>query len=261
MPIRSLRDKVAVVTGAASGLGAALASGLVREGARVALVDREAAVAQHGLGTAQRAYVVDVADADAVATLRGDVVRDFGSVDLLVNNAGVSVHGAFDSVPLEDVRWLMGVNFWGVVHCTHQFLPLLRTRPEAHVVNVLSLFGWLGLPGKSAYAASKAAVRALSESLRVELQGTGVGVTMLVPSALDTPIVANGRATDASQQEREAALIRRRAIPLERVVARTMRAIRNDQPRVFVGTDARVVELGARLSPSLSQTLAARLLD
>ena len=259
MPIRDLRDSIGVVTGAANGLGAALARGLAERGARVALVDRDPSViaAAEDLDGA-RGYVVDVSDRVAMEGLAKTVAADFGGVNLLINNAGVSLAGPLEAVADEDMQWLMNVNFWGVVHGCRAFLPLLRGSSEAHVVNVVSAFAWLCVPGKSAYGASKAAVRALSEALRVELYGTGVGVTLLVPGPLDTGIVRRGRAVSAAQREAEARFVARRAIALDRVVARTLRGIRRDQARVLVGSDVRLIDLAARFAPGLALALLAR---
>lgn len=164
MPIRAWPGKSVVITGAARGLGAALARGVAARGARVAGVDRDTQVIEtmRALGAQHTAHVTDVADRAAMAALATEIATAHGHVDVLVNNAGVTVAGRFDEVPYEDLAWLMGVNFWGVVHGCRAFLPHLRRQPEAHILNVVSSFAWLGFPGKSAYAASKAAVRALS---------------------------------------------------------------------------------------------------
>jgi len=260
MPIRDYREAVAVVTGAANGLGAALARGLAERGARVALVDLDPSVitAAGQLGGA-RGYVVDVSDRVAVEGLAKTVAADFGGLNLLINNAGVALAGALEAVDHDDMHWLMNVNFWGVVHGCRAFLPLLRAGSQAQLVNVVSAFAWLGMPGKSAYGASKAAVRALSEALRVELHGTGVGVTLLVPGPLDTGIVQRGRTTSEAQREAEARFVARRAIALDRVVVRTLRGISRDQARVVVGSDAWMLDLAARFAPSLTLAVLARI--
>ena len=259
MPIRDVRDSVAVVTGAAHGLGAALARGLAERGAQVALVDLDPTVIASARNLDRcRGYVVDVSDRVAMEELAKTVAADFGGANLLINNAGVALAGPLEAVGHEDMQWLMDVNFWGVVHGCRAFLPLLRRSTQAHVVNVVSAFAWLAVPGKSAYGASKAAVRALSEALRVELHGTGVGVTLLVPGPLDTGIVRRGRAVSTTQREAEARFVARRAIALDRVVTRTLRGIRRDQARVLVGSDVRLIDLAARIAPSLALALLAR---
>lgn len=261
MPIRSWNDKVAVVTGAAHGLGAALARGFAARGARVVALDRDPAVAAlaGALGAGHEHRVVDVADAAAVQAAADDIAARHGAVHVLVNNAGVAVAGRFEQVPQADFEWLMGVNFWGVVHGCRAFLPHLRRTGGGQIVNVASSFAWLGFPGKSAYAAAKAAVRALSESLRGELAGSGIGVTVLYPGPLDTRLVADGRAVDPAQRTAEAELLRRRAIPLDRVVARTIRGIERDRARVVVGLDYRLLDAAARLAPSITLAAIARM--
>ncbi len=260
MPIRDLRGAVCVVTGAAGGLGAALARGLAAQGGRVALLDVDPRV--HEVAATlpgAYGYIVDVADGAAVVAVAERIADDLGPAQLLVNNAGVTAAGRFEAVSDADVGWLLGVNLWGVWHGCRAFLPQLRRHREAHLVNVASPFALLAPPGKSAYAASKAAVRALSESLRAELHGSGVSVTLLVPGPLATGIVRAGRAVDPAQQEAEARLVERRAVPLERVVARTLRAIRRDEARVLVGREAWLLDLGARIAPATAQEALARL--
>lgn len=243
--------RVAVVTGAARGLGEALARGLSAKGVAVALVDRSDAVGAVAASLSGATHhVTDVADRTAVERLAAEVVARHGRVDLLVNNAGVAVAGDFEAVPHEDFEWLMGVNFWGAVHGCRAFLPHMRRHPEGHIVNVASSFAWLGFPGKSAYCASKAALRALSESLRAELAGSGIGVTLLFPGPLDTSLVRDGRAVDREKQAKEAEFVRARAVSLERVVRRTLRAVERDRARVLVGADYRLLDAAVRLSPT-----------
>ncbi|MFO0685134.1 MAG: SDR family NAD(P)-dependent oxidoreductase [Sandaracinus sp.] len=244
--IRDFRDKVCVVTGAASGIGAALARALDAEGATLVLVDRDPRVVDHARRYRHASgHELDVADAAAWTRLAGEV----GAASVLVNNAGISVAGRFDEIPADVFDRLFAVNFGGVVHGCRAFMPLLRAQPEAHVVNVCSSFAWLGFPGKSAYAASKAAVRAFSESLRAELSETGVGVTLLFPGPVDTDLVRKGHAVDPAQREREAAFLAGRAIPAERVAARCLAGIRKNHARVLVGVDYRALDLLVRCSP------------
>lgn len=251
---------MAVVTGAARGLGAALSCGLAAKGVRVALADVDESVVATAakVGRGATGHVVDVSDPAQVEALAREVDERHARVDLLVNNAGVAVSGRFEEVPLADLEWLMRVNFGGVVHGCRAFLPILRRGAEAHIVNVASSFAWLGFAGKSAYSASKAAVRALSESLRAELFGTGVGVTVLFPGPLDTGLVAGGRAVDPAQRDREARFVAARALPLERVVARALRAVERDHARVVVGVDYRLLDAAVRLSPDLALAGAIR---
>jgi NAD(P)-dependent dehydrogenase (short-subunit alcohol dehydrogenase family) len=251
--IRSFDGKIAVVTGAASGIGLAIARELAARKARVALVDRDPVVADVAASLASAtAHVADVSDREAMRALAGEVVDAHGGAHLLVNNAGVSLAGKFADVSDEDFEWVFAVNFWGVVNGCRAFLPHLLAAREAHLVNVCSSFAWLGFPGKSAYASSKAAVRAFSESLRVELADTKVGVTLLFPGPVDTNLVRRGRATDTQQREREAEFLAARAVSPERVAKRCLAAMRSNRARVLVGTDYHLVDLAVRVSPSLA---------
>lgn len=259
MPLTDLTDAVAVVTGAAGGLGRALAQGLTAAGARVALVDLNPdVVATARTLPSARGYEVDVADATAMDDLVRRVAADLGPVRLLVANAGVAASGSFEELPLDDVAWVWRTNVEGTWRTCRAFLPHLCAHAPAHAILVGSAFASLAPPGKSAYAASKAAVRALAESLRAELRGSGVGVTLLVPGPLDTGIVRASRAVDPAQREAEARFVARRAVPLERVVHRALRAVRRDEARALVGLDAHLLDLAARAWPAGAQWALAR---
>jgi NAD(P)-dependent dehydrogenase (short-subunit alcohol dehydrogenase family) len=254
----ALRDQVAVVTGAASGIGAALAEVLAARGCHLALGDvnagglAEVAARTSGRGVRVSTHVLDVADAAAVAALPAAVLAEHGRVSVLVNNAGVALAGRFEQVSPADFEWLFGVNFWGVVRMTHAFLPLLRRETAAHIVNLSSLFGIVAPPGQTAYAASKFAVRGFSESLRHELAGSGVGVTVVHPGGVRTAIAANARRTGLSNAE-VAADARRwdKMLRLDPMIAadRIVRGVEGQEPRVLVGRDAQQMALIQRLFP------------
>src|SRR5579863_8199523 len=160
-----LQGGVAVVTGAGSGIGRALAQQLAAAGSALALVDidepalRETAASLSGRGVPVSTHIVDVADEAAMRALSEAVAARHARVTLLFNNAGVALHGRFEEISLDDLRWLMGINFWGVVHGVTYFLPLLKKESRAHIVNISSVFGIVAPAGQSAYAASKFAVR------------------------------------------------------------------------------------------------------
>src|ERR1051326_8808512 len=197
--MQTIAGSIAVITGAGSGIGRALAHDLARRGAQLALADLNSSGLEETrklLGSAvARSYLVDVSKAAAVEDFASQVERDFGRVSLLINNAGVALMGRFDEVTLEDMRWLIEINFWGVVYGCKFFLPLLEREPDAHIVNLSSVFGLIGPPGPSAYAASKFAVRGFSESLREELRATNssVQVTSVHPAGIATPIAHSAR--------------------------------------------------------------------
>jgi len=257
--------RVAIVTGAASGLGLGIAEALASEGWQLALIDvheaRLAEVSSRFESTSPKVthHVIDVSVSEQMAEARAAIVAAHGGVTLLVNSAGVSLAGDFQDTALADLDWVMRINFSGTVNGCKVFLPDLLARRRAHIVNVCSSFGLTGFPGKSGYAASKFAVRGFSESLRMELAHTGVGLTVLYPGPVDTRLVREGRAHSESQRERETAFLSRRAIPVKRVADATLRAITRDDSRVLLSWDYRLIDWLTRLSPSLAQALIGRI--
>ncbi len=258
--IRSFADKHAVVTGAASGIGLALAKELVARHCHVALVDKSPDVNTvsaelRATGVRVSTHVADVSVPADWRRIVSEIEAVHGKAQLLINNAGVSISGRFEDVNQSDMEWLFGVNYWGVVHGCREFLPMLKAQPEAHIVNVCSSFAWLGVSGKSAYASSKAAVRAFSESLRAELTDTSVGVTLLFPGAVATQIVRNGRSISESQKNAEDHFLRSRSGSPERMAKRCLDGVLKNKPRVLVGLDYHVMDLVLRLSPNAAQAL------
>jgi short-subunit dehydrogenase len=257
----TLRDGVAVLTGAASGIGAALALELASRGMHLALVDLDAAGLE---STAERAraagvtvstHALDVADQAAVAALPAEVLARHGRVTVLVNNAGVALGGLFEQVDAADFDWLMSINFGATVRLTRAFLPLLRREAAAQLVNVSSIFGIIAPPGQTAYAASKFAVRGFSESLRHELQmsGSPVGVTLVHPGGVRTAISENARLAkglDAAEVQRERANWRS-LLALDPAQAGSIiaDALQRRAPRVLVGSDAKGAAIVQRLFP------------
>lgn len=249
------------MTGAASGIGRALAQALAREGMTLALADRDErgvheTVAMLGAGTRASAHVLDVADEAAVRAFAADVVREHGGVALLVNNAGVALFGSFAQVETDEIAWLMNVNFWGVVHGCKAFLETLVAQPEACIVNVSSLFGLWGPPGQSAYAASKFAVRGLSESLRAELAASSsVHVVTVHPGGVKTAIARTARVARAVDPAAAATMTKRfderfLTTPPEVLANAIVDAVKRNRDRVVAGKDAARVDLLMRLFPS-----------
>jgi short-subunit dehydrogenase len=261
--VRDFQDRVAVVTGAASGIGRALAGALARRGAHLALVDvdevglAELAGEVRALGRRASMHVVDVASRPRMAALPDEVLHEHGRVSLLVNNAGVSVGGSFEEQSFEDLDWIVGINFWGVVHGCKFFLPHLRREPEAHIVNLSSMFGIVGVPGQSSYCATKFAVRGLSEALWVELRDTGVGVTTVHPGGIRTNVVRSARAMDPETRSRTIELFERFGMPPEAAAERIVRAVERNQMRVLICREAYAADWLRRLAPTASQWLLA----
>ena len=265
-----LQGGVAVITGAASGIGAALAQALAARGCNLALADVNAAglkdVAERARsrGVHVSEHRLDVADADAVAAFPDAVLAEHGRVSVLVNNAGVAVGGRFEQVSPEDFEWLFSINFWGVVRMTRAFLPVLRREAAAQIVNLSSIFGIIAPPGEVAYAASKFAVRGFSEALRHELEGSPVGVTLVHPGGVRTAIATNARTSAMSASEREAgAKFAEKLLRLSPDVAaaRIARGIERREKRVLVGRDAHQIAFIQRMFPVGYWPVMARFIE
>jgi short-subunit dehydrogenase len=257
----TLHGGVAVITGAASGIGAALAINLARRGMHLALVDLNAAGLEATASQARAAgvtvstHAMDVADHAAAAALPAAVLATHGRVSVLVNNAGVALGGMFEHVDAEDFDWLMNINFGATVRLTRAFLPVLAREKAAQLVNVSSIFGIIAPPGQTAYAASKFAVRGFSESLRHELQmnASPVGVTIVHPGGVRTSISENARLAkglDGAEVERERANWRSLlALDPARAAEIIAVAMAKRAPRVLVGSDAKGAALVQWLFP------------
>jgi len=254
-----LAGRTAVITGAASGIGRGIAVALAKRGCNLALADlNEAGLAETAAltsGVTVSRHRLDVADQEAVAALPDAVMAEHGRVDILVNNAGVAIGGTFEQVAEEDFEWLFGINFWGVVRMTRAFLPLLRSRDEARIVNISSIFGIIAPPGQTAYAASKFAVRAFSESLRRELEaeGANVGVTVVHPGGVATSIAKNARpprgVNDIDLEAQKARFDKFLRMPPEQAGEIIVGGVEKRRPRVVVGGDARFMAMLERLAP------------
>ena len=259
-----LRGRTAVVTGAAHGIGRAASRHLARAGCRLALVDADPDGLGEALAELSEAdapvtkHLLDVSDWKVTLQLPENVLEQHGAVDILVNNAGVALNARFEDCDLDDFDRVMGVNFGGVVRMCHAFLPHLRARREAAIVQVLSGFALIGFAGKSAYCASKAAVRAFTQALRAELAPGGVRLIEFYPGPVDTGFIARGRARDPAQLEAEARFVAERGLSVDRVAQRLVGALRGRRTRVFVGLEPRLADFVSRLSPGLAHALVLR---
>jgi len=262
--MKQLKNRVAVVTGAAGGIGRAVSVALAREGCDLAISDvNEAGLAEtatqvRALGRRAVGHVVDVSDKARMQRYTQEVIDAYGQVHILVNNAGVSMLATFDEQSLEDFEWVVGVNFWGVVYGCKFFLPHLLAAEEGHIVNLSSVFGLAGVPQQSSYCASKFAVRGFTESLRAELLGTRVGITSVHPGGIATNIAAASRVTgderiQASHQR--AIKMFRKMMPPERAAEQIVRGITDNRTRVLITRESHFIDLAKRVAPSASNVL------
>ncbi len=257
----ALAGKGIVITGAASGIGEALALALARRGARLLLADIDAAgldrVATEVRATGADCYtqVTDTGDRQAVFALASYAESTLADVDVVVNNAGVSLVAPIEGLQSQDAYWLMNINFWGVVHGAQAFMPLLRRRPDALIVNVSSIFAMVSVPTQSIYNASKAAVRAFSDGLREELHATPVAVLCVHPGGIKTNICNRARMVDVSmvadspEQLRETFTAMARTTP-QQAAAVIIEAMERRKNRVMVGADAIVMDWMFRCFPT-----------
>lgn len=256
------KDSVAVVTGAGSGIGRALAIRHAAEGiAGLAIADnnreRLEETAREITGDVKvTTHLVDVADREQMREFADEVVRLHGRVTHVINNAGVALGGTLTEVSLDEIEWLMGVNFWGVVHGTMFFMPYLEKERSAHIVNISSIFGMIAPPGQAAYCASKFAVRGFTEALRHELEGTNIVVSVVHPGGVKTNIANSARI--AANTVHTPDEIERRLKRINRNLSTTspdraaeiiINGIKRRYPRIIVGPDAKILSWIQRIFP------------
>jgi short-subunit dehydrogenase len=275
-----IRGAAAAVTGAASGIGRALALELAARGCNLALADRDeaglqAVAAEIGKTTSQKAasqkvsvHRVDVSEPEQIAAFALAAVSAHPGLNIVVNNAGVALLGQFSEIDQAQMDWLMNINFWGVVHSTRAFLPHLARQREAHIVNLSSIFGIVAPPGQTAYAAAKFAVRGFSEALRHELQmaASPIKLSVVHPGGVSTNIVRNSRAgVGVTDNARRAQSIERfdavaKTTP-KAAALRIIKGIEKNQPRILIGNDARFMDLLQRFRPATYWAPMARRIE
>ena len=262
-----LKGKVAVITGAGSGIGRALAYDLARRGAKLAVSDVDAT----GLAeTAKQLSVIgapvhqarlDVTDRAAVLSYADEVAAHYGTVNLVINNAGIAFTGDVEKMSFEQIERVMDVDFWGVVNGTKAFLPHLIASGDGHVVNISSLFGILSMPGQSAYNAAKFAVRGFTEALREEMliNGHPVRVTCVHPGGIKTAIARNAGAVDGEDAATIAAFFDQKLAKTspESAAKSILRAVIGNRPRAVVGLDAKILDLLVRVTGPGYQRIVA----
>ncbi|AWI52283.1 short-chain dehydrogenase [Aquabacterium olei] len=269
--MKDFRNKVAAITGAASGMGRTLALELARRGCHLSLSDvnerglAETASMAAALGVKVTTAKVNVADFEAMTAWADDTARTHGKVNVVFNNAGVALGAFCESVSRKDFEWIMGINFWGVVNGTQAFLPHLKRAGEGHIVNTSSLFGLLATPTQGTYNASKFAVRGYTEALRQELDmmKCGVSATCVHPGGIRTNIArdakmdasidkATGGKSEVARAKFDKLL---NATSAESAALQILKAVERNERRVLVGMDAKFLDKLVRLLGSAYQPL------
>lgn len=267
--MKQFENRVAVITGAASGIGKALAGQLAAAGCRLAISDVNEknldAVARElrANGHEVHSQVLDVANRQAFHDYADAIFAHYGAVNLVFNNAGVALGATVEDMSYDDFEWLMGINFWGVVHGTKAFLPYLKQSGEGHIVNVSSVFGLVGIPTQSAYNAAKFAVRGFTESLRMELEieGSPVSCSCVHPGGIKTNIARNARMNDVSHitgadaEKSIADFEKMFRTTADEAAATIINGVRRNKRRILIGSDAYAIDTMQRTLPTLYQRL------
>jgi len=271
----AIKGTAAAVTGAASGIGRALALELARRGCDLALADRDEAGLQAVAAEIARdgkrkvtTHRVDVGEPGEIADFARAASSAHPALNIVINNAGVALLGQFNEIDQAQMDWLFNINFWGVVHSTRAFLTHLARQSEAHIVNLSSIFGIVAPPGQTAYAAAKFAVRGFSESLRHELQtaGSPIRLSVVHPGGVATNIARNSRTgTAVTDNARRAQSIERfdavaKTTPAAAAL-RIIKGIEKNQPRILIGHDARMMDLLQRFRPATYWPVLARRIE
>lgn len=268
--MRTFDAKVVVITGAGSGIGRQLALNLAARGAVLALCDKdevglletaEDCSARHA--RAVHTEKLDVSDRDAVRDYAAGVRAEHGRVNVVFNNAGVALHGDVEEMSYEQFEWVMGVDFWGVVHGSKEFLPHLIESGDGHLVNISSLFGLMAMPGQSAYNAAKFGVRGFTEALRIEMLVARhpVQVSCVHPGGIKTAIARNARTTASYDQQTTAQFFDQRLArtSAEKAARVIVDGVLANRPRIVVGSDARLLDAYVRLVGPRYQRTVSRL--
>ncbi len=269
--MNNFNNKVAAITGAGSGMGQQLAILLAKAGCHLSLSD----VNEQGLAetvellkpypvrvTSQK---VNVADREQVKAWAADTVQNHGSVNMIFNNAGVGLAATVEGASYQDLEWIVGINYWGVVYGTKEFLPYLKQSGEGHIINTSSLFGLTAQPTQSAYNSTKFAVRGFTESLRQELDLENCGVSALCvhPGGIRTNIANAARMSDSvrslgiNPEKSAKAFNKLLRMPAQEAAQQILDAVLKDKRRLLIGNDAKTLDIIQRLLPTGYQKITA----
>ena len=259
-----LKNKIVVITGAASGLGKAFAAEFYRQGCHLALID----VNFNGLEKTKSELEIneqkitihhaDVSNEKNIATARLEILNYHKRIDILVNNAAISISQNFEQIDLGDYKKLFDINFWGTIHCTKHFLPDLRKQDDTRIVNIISDFALMGFPGKTAYGSSKSGVLGFTNALKTELAETNIKVCLVIPPPLDTGLVKNNKHVDDKKRESEARFLEKNGLPLDKTTKRIVKQIKKGKYRIVIGAMMFWIDLISRLFPTLLHRLIGK---
>ena len=263
--MNTFSDKKIVITGAASGIGKALAIKFTNEGAHLILSDidkvklKQTQSEIESMGNACHCYSIDVTSYASMVDFANQVINSHGDIDILINNAGVSLMDRITDTDLNDFRWLMEINFWGVVHGVKAFLPSLMRREKAHIVNLSSILGLMSMPGQAAYNSSKFAVKGFTEALKMELSGTAIKVSCVHPGGVKTNIAKDARVgkviTSASRTRLIDEFNKLSYTTAEQAADQIIKGMKQGKRRIIVGIDAKIADVLVRLFPNKYESL------
>ncbi|MBV1881303.1 MAG: SDR family NAD(P)-dependent oxidoreductase [Pseudomonadales bacterium] len=264
--MRTIKGKIAVVTGAGSGIGQATCLALAKKGAIIVMVDmnkegmKETATLVKGAGSTASSHVVDVTKLKQMEKLVKEVEDLHGRVHIVINNAGIGIMEEFVDGSLENFQKVIDVNLWGVVYGSKLFLPMLLKESEGHIVNTSSLAGIIATPGMVSYGTSKFAVRGFSESLRAELKRHNIGVSSVHPGMINTNIAKTSECDDASLHNTMVSWFERFGRPPSDVANKIVRAIEKNQMRVLVTPETYIMDVAKRIAPTISEEVGGRMM-
>jgi NADP-dependent 3-hydroxy acid dehydrogenase YdfG len=274
--MKSFKEKVAVITGAGSGMGRYLAVLLAKDGADVVLCDvnettlNETKEMLRKYNVSVSSHLLDVSDKDAIEALPGKVIEQHGKVDLVFNNAGVTTGSHFKDMDEDNWDWVMGINFDGVINSTRAFIPHMIDRPEAAIVNTSSIFGMVAVPGQTVYHATKFAVRGFTESLAMEMADTNPNLQIhcVHPGHIGTNIASDARMDDQDfnedeegvsrsiftrnapkSQEEMGNMFKEGGMHPSKAAQIILNGVKKNKSRIFIGLDAKLLDLSQRLFP------------
>ena len=264
--MKKFAGRVGVITGAGGGIGGALATELAARGCHLALVDldkkslKKIADSLAGSGVTVTTHQADVTDRKRMKKLPDEIVAAHGGVNLLINNAGITLQKSFMTHSLADWDRIVGINFWGVIYGCHFFKPVLDQADEAHIVNLSSMAGFIGLPAQSSYCATKAAVRAFSESLWAEFGAQGIGVTTVAPGAIKTDMIMAtlDESDDPEIAKKNFEMVQKIGTDADKAARIILQAVEQNKRQVRVGKDAVLLDLLKRFCPALIHHLFSK---